>query len=292
MRLQRMLGHFTHLIPKNPANALVIGCGAGVTAGAVSIGPGVKHETIAEIEPLVPGVGVEVLRRVQLQRRRQPEGHRPHRRRAALPADDEPEVRRDYVRSARPVGQGRGDALHGEFFDIVKKHLNPGGVVTLFVQLYESNTAAVKSEIGTFLESVPERRRVGQHEQRQGLRPRADGAGRRRRRSTSTRCRRSSTARSTRRSRSRSARSASTRPSISSRTTRGRPPDLAPWLKDAEINHDRNLRLQYPRRAGPESVSERTDLRGHDSVREVPGGAVHRIAGVDPGRARRDPAPD
>ena len=54
MRLQRMLGHFTHLIPKTPKNALVIGCGAGVTAGAVSIGPGVEHMTIAEIEPLVP----------------------------------------------------------------------------------------------------------------------------------------------------------------------------------------------------------------------------------------------
>ena len=54
MRLQRMLGHFTHLIPSTPSNALVIGCGAGVTAGAVSIGPDVKHMTIAEIEPLVP----------------------------------------------------------------------------------------------------------------------------------------------------------------------------------------------------------------------------------------------
>ena len=35
---------------------LVIGCGAGVTAGAVSIDPAVEHETIAEIEPLVPKV--------------------------------------------------------------------------------------------------------------------------------------------------------------------------------------------------------------------------------------------
>ena len=42
-----------------------------------------------------------------------------------------------------------------EFFELVKKHLNPGGVVTLFVQLYESNTEAVKSEIGTFLEVFP-----------------------------------------------------------------------------------------------------------------------------------------
>jgi spermidine synthase len=42
-----------------------------------------------------------------------------------------------------------------EFFELVKERLNPGGVVTLFVQLYESNTEAVKSEIGTFLDVFP-----------------------------------------------------------------------------------------------------------------------------------------
>ncbi len=45
--------------------------------------------------------------------------------------------------------------------------------------------------------------------------------------------------------RSRSARSASTRPSSCSRPTPGTAQDLAPWLKDAAINRDRNLRLQY-----------------------------------------------
>jgi len=28
-------------------------------------------------------------------------------------------------------------------------------------------------------------------------------------------------------------------------TYAGRKPDLEPWLRDAQINHDRNLRLQY-----------------------------------------------
>ena len=56
MKLQRMLGHITTLVPENPAKVLVIGCGAGVTAGAVSIDPMVKDQTIAEIEPLVPQV--------------------------------------------------------------------------------------------------------------------------------------------------------------------------------------------------------------------------------------------
>jgi spermidine synthase len=42
-----------------------------------------------------------------------------------------------------------------EFFDLVKRRLNPGGVVTLFVQLYSSNEEAVKSEIATFFEAFP-----------------------------------------------------------------------------------------------------------------------------------------
>src|SRR5262249_39992139 len=46
MRLQRMLGHLTTLIPENPGRILVIGCGAGATAGAVSIEPKLQKETI------------------------------------------------------------------------------------------------------------------------------------------------------------------------------------------------------------------------------------------------------
>ncbi len=42
-----------------------------------------------------------------------------------------------------------------EFFDLVKQRLNPGGVVTLFVQLYWTNEQAVKSELATFFEAFP-----------------------------------------------------------------------------------------------------------------------------------------
>jgi spermidine synthase len=43
-----------------------------------------------------------------------------------------------------------------EFFELVKSRLNRGGVMTLFVQLYESSTEAVKSEIGTFFDVFPD----------------------------------------------------------------------------------------------------------------------------------------
>ena len=54
-----------------------------------------------------------------------------------------------------PWVKGAAMLYSREFFETVKKRLNPGGVVTLFVQLYESNTEAVKSEVATFLEAFP-----------------------------------------------------------------------------------------------------------------------------------------
>jgi hypothetical protein len=42
------------------------------------------------------------------------------------------------------------------FFDRARAHLNPAGVMTLFVQLYESSRAAVQSEIATFFKTFPD----------------------------------------------------------------------------------------------------------------------------------------
>ena len=132
-----------------------------------------------------------------------------------------------------------------EFFESSKAHLNPGGVVTLFVQLYESNTEAVKSEIAHVLRGVSERRRLGQHEQRPGydlvLLGQVEPTQDRRRRDQAklqqpgVRAGRAVAARDRH----------STRRSICSRPTPASAPDLQPWLKDAQINRDRNLRLQY-----------------------------------------------
>jgi spermidine synthase len=155
MRLQRMLGHITTLVPKNPNKVLVIGCGAGVTAGAVSIDPMVKDQTIAEIEPLVPRVvsthfaehnfNVVANPKVKV--------HLDDARHYLLTTNE----KFDAITSdpLDPWVKGAATLYTREFFDVVKAHLNPGGVVTLFVQLYESSEAAVKSEIGTFLEAFP-----------------------------------------------------------------------------------------------------------------------------------------
>ena len=155
MRLQRMLGHITTLVPKTPTKVLVIGCGAGVTAGAVSIDPMVKDQTIAEIEPLVPRVvsthfaehnfNVVANPKVKV--------HLDDARHYLLTTDE----KFDAITSdpLDPWVKGAATLYTREFFQVVKNHLNPGGVVTLFVQLYESTDSAVKSEIGTFLEAFP-----------------------------------------------------------------------------------------------------------------------------------------
>ena len=134
---------------------LVIGCGAGVTAGAVSIDPDLEHETIAEIEPLVPKVVSTYFAEHNFSVVTNPKVH--------VQLDDA----RHYLMTTKekfdaitsdpldPWVKGAAMLYTREFFEIVKSHLNPGGVVTLFVQLYESNTAAVKSEIATFMEAFP-----------------------------------------------------------------------------------------------------------------------------------------
>jgi spermidine synthase len=155
MRLQRMLGHITTLVPKNPRKVLVIGCGAGVTAGAVSIDPMVKDQTIAEIEPLVPRVVSTYFSQHNFNVVANPKVkvHLDDARHYLLTTNE----KFDAITSdpLDPWVKGAATLYTREFFEVVKSHLNPGGVVTLFVQLYESTEAAAKSEVATFLEAFP-----------------------------------------------------------------------------------------------------------------------------------------
>jgi spermidine synthase len=155
MRLQRMLGHLTTLIPAHARNVLVIGCGAGVTAGAVSISPDVESETIAEIEPLVPKVVSHYFGEYNYNVVDNPKVH--------VHIDDARHFllttheKFDAITSDPfdPWVKGAANLYSAEFFEAAKKHLNPGGVVTIFVQLYESGEPAVKSEMATFFEAFP-----------------------------------------------------------------------------------------------------------------------------------------
>jgi spermidine synthase len=156
MRLQRMLGHLTTLTPKAAKSVLVIGCGAGVTAGAVSVDPDVEKVTIAEIEPLVPRVVSTYFGEFNHNVIRNPkvEVVLDDARHFLLTTDQ----KFDAITSdpLDPWVKGAAALYTKEFWTQAKDSLNPGGIITVFVQLYESSPEAVKSEIATFFEVFPE----------------------------------------------------------------------------------------------------------------------------------------
>jgi spermidine synthase len=155
MRLQRLLGHLSALLHDNPKDVLVVGFGSGVTAGAISIHPTVERMVICEIEPLIPKIvsqyfsdanhGIAESRKV------------------ALVYDDA----RHYVLTSHekfdvitsdpihPWVKGAATLYTQEYFEHVKAHLKPGGVVTLWVPLYESTFDVVRSELATFFSVFP-----------------------------------------------------------------------------------------------------------------------------------------
>jgi spermidine synthase len=244
MRLQRMLGHSTTLIPDSPKRVLVIGCGAGVTAGAVSIDPALERETIAEIEPLVPEVVSTHFGEHNFNVIKNPK--------VRVQIDDG----RHFLLTTRekfdgitsdpldPWVRGAAALYTKEFFEAVKAHLNPGGVVTLFVQLYESTPSAVKSEIGTFFEVFPNGFILGNPHEGKGydtvlvgqLEPRPINLDEIQQRLQ--RPEYAPVAQSLSQIGINSAVELFANYAASAS-------DLKPWLADASINRDSNLRLQY-----------------------------------------------
>jgi spermidine synthase len=51
--------------------------------------------------------------------------------------------------------KGTASLYSKEYFEAVKRHLNPGGMFTLYVPLYESDVQTVKSELATFFAVFP-----------------------------------------------------------------------------------------------------------------------------------------
>jgi len=244
MRLQRMLAHFATLVPDDPRSVLVIGMGAGVTAGAVSIDPRVERVTIVEIEPLVPEVGSEYFSDYNFGVATNPKVQvRIDDGRHYLLTTDETF---DAITSdpLDPWVKGSANLYTREFWELVRQRLNPGGVVTVFVQLYEAGTEAVKSEIATFLDAFPNGTIWANTLNGQGydlvlmgrLEPTPIDVGvleERLRRPEYTEVRTSLS----------EVGIASALELLS--TYAGRADELGAWLEDAEINRDRNLRLQY-----------------------------------------------
>jgi spermidine synthase len=131
-----------------------------------------------------------------------------------------------------------------EFFEIVKQHLNPGGVVTLFVQLYESNLEAVKSEIATFMEAFPNGVVWGNTQDGRGYDLVVMGTLEPLQINVDEIEAKLNLPEYARVKKSLSEIGMYSAVDLFS-TYAGRGPDLTGWTRDAMINRDRNLRLQY-----------------------------------------------
>lgn len=168
MRLQRMLGALTTLTVDQPRSVLVIGCGAGITAGQVSLDPRVQSETIAEIEPLVPHAASIYFSEPNFDVLHNPKVH-------LYIADG-----RHYLLTTSehfdgitidpldPWVKGAANLYTTEFYQAMRRHLNPGGSVTMYIQLFETTPEAVRSAVATFLDVFPNATLWGNTYQGQG----------------------------------------------------------------------------------------------------------------------------
>jgi spermidine synthase len=244
MRLQRMLGHLPALVHKDPESVLVVGFGAGVTAGSFVVHPEVKRIVVCEMEPLIPPIATKYFGAQNYFVVNDP--------RTRMIYDDARHFvlttteKFDIVTSdpIHPWVKGSATLYSKEYFELVKQHLNPGGVITQWVPLYESDPETVKSEIATFFDAFPNGTIWGNDISGGGydlvlmgqvdpaiidldaIQARLDGP-------------------------------AGMRVADSLRevgfgsavqllgTYAGQEPDLLPWLGGAPINRDGNLRLQY-----------------------------------------------
>jgi spermidine synthase len=244
MKLQHMLGHLPAQIHPDARSVLIIGFGSGVTAGSFVPYPGIERIVICEIEPLIPRVVSGYF---------EPENHH-------VLSDPRVELLQDDARHflfttrekfdiitsdpIHPWVKGAATLYTREYFELVKEHLKPGGLVTQWVPLYESDADVVKSEMATFFEAFPDGTVWGNSiggegydtvllGHPEGVRIDVDGILRRLDLEDYA-----AVAQSLREAGFPS-------PLELLATYAGCARGLKPWLQDAQINHDRDLRLQY-----------------------------------------------
>ena len=159
MRLQRMLGHLPALVysgaQPGPRSVLIVGFGAGVTAGTFVVHPEVQRIVVCEIEKLIPRAATRYFSHENHNVLNDPrtQVHFDDARHFILTTPE----KFDIITSdpIHPWVKGTATLYSKEYFEMVKRHLNPGGVVTQWVPLYESDPATVQSEIATFFDVFP-----------------------------------------------------------------------------------------------------------------------------------------
>ncbi len=282
MKLQRMVGHLPAILHPHPRSVLGIGFGAGVSAGTFTRYPTIEKITICEIEPAVPPTSTRYFAHEDYDVLHNP--------RTRIVYDDArhfvlttPE-KFDIIASD-PLDvfvKGTAALYSQEYFEAIKRRLNPSGMFSLYVPLYETDEITIRSELATFFAAFPygtiwantvdgqgydmvflgqaEPLKIDLDEVQQRL-DRPDYAA---------------VAQSLREVGLPSAMSLFS-------TYSGSAFDLAPWLRGAPINHDRDLRLQYIAGWGINSAMADSLYREILRYRRLPapifgGSAEHRRA--------------
>ena len=155
MRLERMMGHVPALIHPHPRSTLTVGFGAGVTAGAFVTYPEIESITICELEPKIPPISTQYFGKENYDVL--------HDRRTRMVYDDA----RHYIFTAsekfdvittdpiHPWVKGTSTLYSREYYELVKAHLNPGGVVAQWLPIYDSDPETIKTELATFFDVFP-----------------------------------------------------------------------------------------------------------------------------------------
>ena len=155
MRLQRMMGHLPALIHPGPRSVLVVGFGAGVTAGSFVPYPEVRRVVVCELERMIPPASGAFFEKENYNVLHDP--------RLQIVYDDA----RHYVFTApekfdvittdpiHPWVKGTSTLYSKEYFVLVKARLNPGGVVAQWLPLYDSDEETVRTELATFFSVFP-----------------------------------------------------------------------------------------------------------------------------------------
>jgi len=242
MRLQRLLGHLSALAHPRPESVLVVGLGAGVTAGAFVVHPEVKRIVICEIEPAVLPAASRYFSQ---------ENH-------AVLADPRVEVINDDARHflatthekfdiitsdpIHPWVRGNSVLFSQEYYAIVKEKLNRGGLATQWVPLYETSEKAIQIQMRTFVDAFPDGAVFNSQPEAKGydvvllgqMEPlRIDIAAVQKRIDDNEALRKSLT----------DVKLTSALDIFASYGTRGR--ELGEWLKDTPVNRDFSLKLEY-----------------------------------------------
>ena len=155
MKLQRMVGHLPGLLHPQAKSVLGIGFGAGVSAGTFTRYPNIEKIRICEIEPVIPPASTRYFGDQDYRVMLNPK--------TTITYDDA----RHYLMTSTekfdiiasdPLDvfvKGTAALYSREYFEAVKRHLNPGGYFTLYVPLYETDEITIRSELATFFDAFP-----------------------------------------------------------------------------------------------------------------------------------------